>query len=210
MLAEFEVVILLAQFLHLAVKGVEIAIGVTVFVGEKTFLFGGIKANVFILIKFVRIIELLEDFADDLLVACIGGADEVVVGDTQFFDKRLPVTGQFVSVSLHILAGSFGGLLHFLAVLIEAGEKKRLFAQATARPRDHVCDDLLVCMPEMRLAVHIIDGRGDVELFTQGRQVVAKGRATGKAALFYRYLPMNLARNADATFEFFYGDYLGD
>jgi hypothetical protein len=65
-------------------------------------------------------------------------------------------------------------------------------------------------MPEVRLAIHIIDGRGDVELFIQERQVVAKGRATGKTALFYRYLPMNLARNADAAFEFFPGDYLGD
>ena len=95
-------------------------------------------------------------------------------------------------------------------MLIESGEKKRLFTQATTRAGDHVGDDLLVCMPEVRLAVHIIDGRGDVELFTQGRQVVAKGRATGKTALFYRYLSMNLARNADAAFEFFPGDYLGD
>jgi len=62
----------------------------------------------------------------------------------------------------------------------------------------------------MRLAVDIINGRGDVELFTQGRQVVAEARGTGKTALFYRYLPMNLARNADAAFEFFPDDYLGD
>ena len=62
----------------------------------------------------------------------------------------------------------------------------------------------------MRLAVDIINGRGDVELFTQGRQVVAEAGTTGKTAQFYRYLPINLARNADAFFEFFPGCYLGD
>jgi hypothetical protein len=65
-------------------------------------------------------------------------------------------------------------------------------------------------MPEVRLAIHIIDSRGDVELFTQERQVVAEAGGTGKTALFYRYLPTNLARNGDAVFEFFPGCYLGD
>ncbi len=79
MLAELEVVVLLAQFLYLAVEGIKVSVGVAVFFGEKTFLFGGIKTDVLVLIKFAGIIKLLEDFADDFLVADIGGAHEVVV-----------------------------------------------------------------------------------------------------------------------------------
>ena len=81
----------------------------------------------------------------------------------------MPISGQFVAICLWIFANSLGGLLHFLAVFIESGEEKRLFAQATTRAGDHVGDDLLVCMPEVRLAIHIINGCGNVELLAQGR-----------------------------------------
>ena len=98
-------------------------------------MFGGIKTYVFILVKLIGVIKLLEAFADDGLVARIGGADEVVGGDAEFFDECLPVIGQFVAVGLGILTGGLGGLLYFLAVLIKAGEVKRLLAKAPPRAR---------------------------------------------------------------------------
>jgi len=79
----------------------------------------------------------------------------------------LPVTSEFVGVSLGVLTGGLGGLLDFLAVFIEAGEVKCLPAKATLRPRDDVGDYLFLGMPKVRLAIHVINGGGDVKLLTQ-------------------------------------------
>ena len=73
-------------------------------------------------------------------------------------------------------------------MLIQAGQVKDLLAKTPARARDHVGDHLFVGMPEMRLAIDVIDGCRDVELLAQGRQVVAEHWLTGKTALFYRNL----------------------
>ena len=64
-----------------------------------------------------------------------------------------------------------GRLLDLLAVFIEAGQEKNLLTQAAPRPRDDVGDDFLVGMAEVRLAVDVINGGGDVKLFVhQGGQ----------------------------------------
>jgi len=48
-------------------------------------------------------------------------------------------------------------------VLVQPGQKKRLLPQAAARPHDHVRDDLLVRMTEMRVPVDVIDCCRDVK-----------------------------------------------
>ena len=65
-------------------------------------------------------------------------------------------------------------------------------------------------MPQMRLAVDVIDSRRDVELLAQGRPVVTERPLTGKTALFYRNLSEDLADNADAFLELSARDLLGD
>ena len=55
--------------------------------------------------------------------------------------------------------------LDLLAVLIQPGQKKHLLPQAATRTRNDVRDNLLVRVPEVRLAVDVINGRGDVKRF---------------------------------------------
>ena len=210
MLAEFEVIILLAQFLHLAIDGIKLAILVAIFLGQKRFLFRGIEADVFVLIKLALVVKLLKHLGHHRLMAGVRGAHEVVIGNAELLDERLPILRQPVAIRLGILPGGLGGLLDFLAMLIQAGQVKDLLAKTPARARDHVGDHLLVSMPEMRLAIDVIDGCRDVELLAQGRQVVAEHWLTGKTALFYRNLSWDLADNAYAFLELSARDLLGD
>ena len=62
-------------------------------------------------------------------------------------------------------------MLDFLSVLIQAGEIKNFLAKALPRTRNHVGDDLLIGVPQMWLAIYVIDGSGNVELFAQGREL---------------------------------------
>ena len=109
--------------------------------------------------------EFCEDGLDDFLVARLGGADEIVVGQFEFLRKRLPVNRQFVAVSLRRFALGLRGLLDLLAVFVQPGQEKGFLTQAATRPRDDVGHDLLVGMAEMRLAVDVINRGGDVKPF---------------------------------------------
>ena len=97
------------------------------------------------------------------------GADKVVVGKIQFFGERLPDGGQLVAVGLRLFPVVQGGLLDFLAVFIEAGQKKNLLAQAAASAGDDVRDDFLVGVAEVRLAVHVINRGRQVKAFAHAR-----------------------------------------
>jgi hypothetical protein len=63
------------------------------------------------------------------------------------------------------LALGDGGLPDFLAVFIEAGEKKNFLTEAASRPRDDVGDDFFVGMAEVWLAIDVINRGGDVKPF---------------------------------------------
>ena len=95
-------------------------------------------------------------------------------------------------------------------MLIQTGQIEDLLTKTSARARDHVGDYLLIGMTEVRLAVDVIYGCRDVELFAQGRQVVAERSLTGKTALFYRNLSGDLADNGDAFLELSARDLLGN
>ena len=178
--AELEIIIVLLQFDHLAVARVKRAVGQAVFFREKRFLLRGIKARVGRLVKMAGGVELGERGLDEFLVARLGGADEIVVGQFQFFGERLPVRRELVAIGLRGFAFGDGGLLDLLAVLVEAGQEKNLLAQAAPRPRDDVGDDLLVGMAEMRLAVDVINRGGDVKPFAHRAGSVADKVGVGK------------------------------
>ena len=69
----------------------------------------------------------------NLLVARLGRADEIVIGQLQFFGERLPVGGEFVAISLRVFLLRLRGLLDFLAVFIEAGQEKNFLPKAALR-----------------------------------------------------------------------------
>ena len=62
------------------------------------------------------------------------------------------IGGQFIAIGAGRLALRQGGLLDFLPVLVQAGQKKRLLSQAPPRPGDDVGDHLLIGMAQVRAA----------------------------------------------------------
>ena len=82
---------------------------------------------------------------------------------SSFWAKCLPVRRQRVAIILRIFSFRLRRLLHFLAVLVEAGQKKNLLPEAAPGAGDDVGDDLLVGVAEVRLAVDVINRRGDVK-----------------------------------------------
>ncbi len=69
---------------------------------------------------------------DKLLVARVGGADEVTVRQFQPGGESFPDPRQFITISLRVLALRLGDLLDFLAVLVQAGEEENLLPKGCA------------------------------------------------------------------------------
>ena len=61
---------------------------------------------------------------------------------------------------------SCGRLLHFLAVLVHAGDEQHIVAVETLEARDDIGGDPLIGMPDMRRAIGIGNGRRDVVGFS--------------------------------------------
>src|ERR1051326_4775828 len=99
-----------------------------------------------------------EDSLNDLLVPWLSGADEIVVGQLELCGEALPDGGQFITILLRLLAFGESSLLHFLAVLIQTGQKENFQAKTAAGTRNNIGHDLLVSVAEVRLAIDIVNG----------------------------------------------------
>ena len=128
---EFEVVVLFFELDDFAVEGIEGAVRQAVFLGEKGFLAWRIPAFVNLFVELAVVVKVLEDGLDDGLMAWLGGADEVVVGQAEFGGEGFPAFGEFIAVGLGGFAFFFGSLLDFLAVFVEAGEEIDFFAECS-------------------------------------------------------------------------------
>ena len=102
MRAELEPIVALLELHHFAVGGIECAVGPAVLVGQKRFFLRGIKAFVGFLIKLAGGVEFGEDGLHEFLVARLGGADEIVVGEFELLGKRLPVSGESIAIGLGV------------------------------------------------------------------------------------------------------------
>ncbi len=72
----------------------------------------------------------------------------------------------------HLIAKCLGidplflrGLLDFLAVLIDPGQKMNLPALAPLETRDAIGENFLIGMTQMGFPIHIINGGGDIKFF---------------------------------------------
>ena len=96
-------------------------------------------------------------------MARLGGSDEVVVRNLE----RLP---QIAKRRLHgvaprlrrIEAVLLGRLRHLLAMLVHAGEELDVVPARATEARLHIGENRAVRRTEMRLGVHVVDGRRDV------------------------------------------------
>ena len=85
--------------------------------------------------------------------------------------ERLPIGGEIIAVGLGCFTIGLRGLLDFLAVFIETGKIENFLPETPARAGDYVGDDLFVGVAEVRLAVDVVNGGGDVKRFAHPRAV---------------------------------------
>ena len=115
------------------------------------------------------------------LVARVGGADEVVVGDVDARHQRLEALGVAVGELLRRDALALGRLRHRLAVLVGAGEEEDLLAALAHVAGEDVGADRRVRVPEVRRGVDVEDRRGDV-VGHRRRRTLAAGERGGRRA----------------------------
>jgi hypothetical protein len=129
----------------------------------------------------------LEDAADERLhtglVVRVGGADELVVGDPQPRPHGLEADGHLVGERLRVHPRRGRGLLHLLAVLVHADEQVHVVPGLPLVAGDHVGPDLLQGVPQMRVAVGVVDGGGEEET---GHAQDGSGRGGGSSVVARR------------------------
>ncbi len=115
------------------------------------------------------VVEALQEDLDALLVAGVRGADEVVVGDVDGLEQRLPALGdEAVGAGLGGGVVRRGGAEDLLPVLVGAREEPGVVAALAVPAGEHVGGDLGVRVPDVRDVVHVEDRRGDVEGLAAG------------------------------------------
>ena len=114
---------------------------------------------------------------DIFLVARLGGADKIVVGQLEPLGEGQPVGGDGIAIFLWILFLGQGGLLDLLAMLVQAGQEENLLAEAAAGPRDDIRDDLFIGMSDVGLPVDVVNRRRDIKPFAHYRMVILAYRA---------------------------------
>ena len=97
------------------------------------------------------------------VVAGLGGADEVVVGDVEAVPRLPEAGGVAVGLLLGRDAGRLGGLGHLQAVLVGAGEEVGVVAEEAVPAGQGVGDHRRVGVPDVGGVVHVVDRRRDVE-----------------------------------------------
>jgi hypothetical protein len=112
-------------------------------------------------------------------MAVLGGADEIVVCQSEGGGESSPDRGQFVAIYLRSFTLVHRGLLHLLAVLVKAGQEENLLPQAAPGSRNHVGQDHLVGMSKMGMAIDVKNGGGDVKLFAHSTDTLANERLYG-------------------------------
>ena len=162
-LGKLEVVVLLGRLRDLAVNLGPGSVQVAILIGEELFLAGGVPVGLLPLINQALVEELLQELLHDLLVTRFGRTDIIVVRYVKIAEHALKDRGNLVDEDLGFNATLEGGLLDLLAVLVKTGEKVHLTAAHAHMARDHVGEDFLIGVAEVRRTVGIVDGRGDVE-----------------------------------------------
>jgi hypothetical protein len=91
------------------------------------------------------------------------GTHKLVVRDAEALPHRGELSGDVVHEGLRCEAGLLGRLRDLLAVLVHPDEEPDVVAHLAVEAADGVGADLLQGVPEVRLAVGVINGAGEVE-----------------------------------------------
>src|SRR5438552_12607213 len=92
----------------------------------------------------------------------LGGANKVIDRKVQQPDQIPELRGILIHERRHTLARRRRGRGVLLTVLVGAGQKPHLEAAEAVETRQHIGNDLLVRVPDVRAGVDVVDGRRDV------------------------------------------------
>src|SRR5439155_2304454 len=92
----------------------------------------------------------------------LGGANKVIDRKVQQPDQIPELRGILIHERRHTLACRRRGRGVLLTVLVGAGQKPHLEAAEAVETRQHIGNDLLVRVPDVRAGVDVVDGRRDV------------------------------------------------
>ena len=109
------------------------------------------------------VVDPLEELLHRPLVAGLGGADEVVVGDVEVVPRGAEQRAVAVGPLLRGDAVRLGGPLDLEPVLVGAGEEHDVVAPEPPPPGQDVGRDRRVRVPDVGRVVHVVDRRRDVE-----------------------------------------------
>src|SRR5690606_16357411 len=93
------------------------------------------------------------------------GADEVIMRSIEHLGHTLELGRVAVGELARRKAFLTGRLQHLDAVLVRPGKEHHFLAIEALKPGQRVRCDQLICMTDMRTAVRIGNGGGDVEFF---------------------------------------------
>ena len=150
-----------------------------------------------ILVKVIFLVEVGKDFNHHLFVSLAAGADEVLVGEAEFFGEPLPGLGQSIAIRLCFQFSVLGGLLHFLAMLVEPGQEKDVLTEALVAASDDVRNDLFISVAKVWLAIDVVDCGGHVERFAHGPSSLGEGEGGSikNPAIWDLRVPCRLGRD---------------
>src|SRR5262249_36587066 len=102
------------------------------------------------------------------LVAILGGANEVVVGEPHPLPQRAELAGNLVGKLLWSFARSLGGALDLLPMFVGAGEEIRVLPQHALPTRHRVTSNRRIGMTDVRPRIHVVNRGRDVKLLAHG------------------------------------------
>ena len=151
-----------------AVRAEVLALGAALLVGlldlglgEVGLLRHAVPAVVGALVEVAGLEHAVPEVLDRVVLARLGGADEVVVGDLELAPEVLEERGLGVAPLLrgHVMLG--GGLGDLLAVLVHAGQELDVVARGAAEARLDVGEQGAVRGAQVRRGVDVVDRGGD-------------------------------------------------
>ncbi len=107
-------------------------------------------------------------------MSLLGRPDEVVVRDLEPPPDARPELGELVHERLGLRLPALGLLRDALAVLVHPDHEVDVVPEGPSVPRDYIRADLLERVARVRLAVRVVDRRGEVEA-GHGPRVVLSG-----------------------------------
>jgi hypothetical protein len=129
--------------------------------GEVGLLRHAVPAVVGALVEVAALQHAVPQVLDRVVLAGLGGADEVVVGDLELAPEVLEERGLGVAPLLRRHAVVGGGLCDLLAVLVHAGQELDVIACRAAEARLDVREQGAVGGAQVRGGVDVVDGGGD-------------------------------------------------